>query len=319
MFFRQKRSGKYTYLQIVENRWEEGRSKQRVIVTLGRLDELREQGRLDGLLRSGAKFSHSAILLTAQQRGELPVIATQRIGPELILQRLWSELKIPQVLAALLAERRFEFPVERAVFLTVMHRLFHSGSDRNCMVWKADYHLPATESLQLHQLYRAMAWLGEPLGEDDQEGATPFAPRCIKDQIEEGLFHRRRDLFSELALVFYDKIMWPRVGLVLLQDDSPSLGFSDKDKTFGVHLSPFGLGFHDKNDKRRAALELDEDGSPKLALYDKNGTTRAELGSTSLTITRPGVAGGKVETEEKRPESSLVLFDKKGKVIWNAP
>ena len=35
-------------------------------------------------------------------------------------------------------------------------------------------------------------------------GATPFAPRCIKDQIEEGLFHRRRDLFSELALVFYD-------------------------------------------------------------------------------------------------------------------
>ena len=44
MFFRQKRSGKYTYLQIVENRWEDGRSKQRVIVTLGRLDELREHG-----------------------------------------------------------------------------------------------------------------------------------------------------------------------------------------------------------------------------------------------------------------------------------
>ena len=42
MFFRQKRSGKHTYLQIVENRWENGRSKQRVIATLGRLDELRE-------------------------------------------------------------------------------------------------------------------------------------------------------------------------------------------------------------------------------------------------------------------------------------
>ena len=123
MFFRQKRSGKYTYLQIVENRWEEGRSKQRVIVTLGRLDELREQGRLDGLLRSGAKFSQAALLLTAQQRGELPVICDPtRLGPELIFQRLWSELKIPQVLMALLAPRRFEFPVERAVFLTVMHR-----------------------------------------------------------------------------------------------------------------------------------------------------------------------------------------------------
>ena len=204
MFFRQKRSGKHTYLQIVENRWEEGRSKQRVIATLGRLDELREQGRLDGLLRSGAKLSQAAILLTAQQKGELPVVSTTRLGPELIFQRLWSELKIPQVLQGLLGGRRFEFPVERAVFLTVMHRLFHSGSDRSCMVWKEDYHLPGTESLQLHQLYRAMAWLGEPLAGDDQDGATPFAPRCIKDQIEEGLFHRRRDLFSELALVFYD-------------------------------------------------------------------------------------------------------------------
>jgi len=204
MFFRQKRSGKYTYLQIVENRWEDGRSKQRVIVTLGRLDELREQGRLDGLLRSGAKLSQAAMLLTAQQKGDLPVITTKRIGPELIFQRLWSELKIPQVLTALLASRRFEFPIERVVFLTVLHRLLHGGSDRNCMVWKDDYHLPGTETLQLHQMYRAMAWLGEPLGKDDQDGATPFAPRCIKDQIEEGLFHRRRDLFSELALVFYD-------------------------------------------------------------------------------------------------------------------
>jgi len=153
MFFRQKRSGKHIYLQIVENRWEEGRSKQRVIATLGRLDELREQGRLDGLLRSGAKLSQAAILLTAQQKGELPVVSTTRLGPELIFQRLWSELKIPHVLEGLLGGRRFEFPVERAVFLTVMHRLFHSGSDRSCMVWKEDYHLPGTESLQLHQQF----------------------------------------------------------------------------------------------------------------------------------------------------------------------
>jgi len=204
MFFRQKRSGKHTYLQIVENRWEDGRSKQRLVATLGRLDELREQGRLDGLLRSGARLSQAAIVLTAQQKGELPVIATKRLGPTLIFQRLWSELKIPQVIESLLRGRRFEFPVERAVFLTVMHRLLHSGSDRSCMAWKADYHLPGTETLKLHHLYRAMAWLGEPLGDEEQDGATPFAPRCIKDQIEEGLFHRRRDLFSELALVFYD-------------------------------------------------------------------------------------------------------------------
>ena len=56
MFFRQKKSGNRVYLQIVENRWEKGQSRQRVIATLGRLDRLQESGKLDGLLQSGAKL-----------------------------------------------------------------------------------------------------------------------------------------------------------------------------------------------------------------------------------------------------------------------
>ncbi len=204
MFFRQKKSGKYTYLQIVENRWEKGRSRQRVIATLGRLDQLTQQGTLDGLLVSGARFAEHAIVLSAQRDGQLSELSTCRIGPYLVFQRLWEELKIGQVIRSLLQQRRFEFELERAVFLAVLHRLFHGGSDRNCMAWKEDYYLPGTESLELHHLYRTMAWLGEELPREEQRGATPFAARCIKDQIEEGLFHRRRDLFSELDLVFFD-------------------------------------------------------------------------------------------------------------------
>ena len=66
-------------------------------------------------------------------------------------------------------------------------------------------------------------------------------------------------------------------------------------------------------------LILDKDVQSFLSVKDDKGRNRAVLGSTSLKITRPGVGGGKAETEEKRPESSLVLFDKKGKVIWSAP
>ncbi|MHB8304059.1 MAG: IS1634 family transposase [Acidobacteriaceae bacterium] len=58
--------------------------------------------------------------------------------------------------------------------------------------------------LELHHLYRAMAWLGESLPQDQQDGATPFAPRTNKDRIEEALFQRRRDLFSDLEIVFFD-------------------------------------------------------------------------------------------------------------------
>jgi transposase len=95
--------------------------------------------------------------------------------------------------------------LERILFLTVLHRLFKSGSDRSCvLVWKQGYEIPGTEEVVLHQVYRAMAWLGEPLPQDEQAGATPFSPRCTKDAFEEALFARRRDLFSHLDLVFFD-------------------------------------------------------------------------------------------------------------------
>ena len=104
----------------------------------------------------------------------------------------------------LLERRRFEFDVERAVFLTVLHRLVNPGSDRAADKWKNDYQIDGCELLQLHHLYRAMAWLGEELHKDQQVGKTPFAPRCTKDRIEEQLFAHRRDLFTDLQLVFFD-------------------------------------------------------------------------------------------------------------------
>ncbi len=199
MFFRQKKSGHRVYLQIVENRWEQSKSKQRVIATLGRLDQLIESGQLDALLQSGAKFSESILVLTAHREGESPAISTRRIGPALVFARLWEELQMPQVIRRLLAGRRLTLPVERILFLTVLHRLFASGSDRSCLsVWRKDHEIPGTETIALHQMYRAMAWLGESLPQDQQEGATPFSPRCTKDAFEEALFDRRRDLFGEL-------------------------------------------------------------------------------------------------------------------------
>lgn len=65
------------------------------------------------------------------------------------------------------------------------------------------YRLPGTESLDLHHLYRAMAFLGDPL-KDQPDPEILKTPRCTKDWIEEQLFEQRRDLFSKLDLVFFD-------------------------------------------------------------------------------------------------------------------
>jgi hypothetical protein len=135
MFVRIKRSGDYEYLQVVHNERLGGRVQQRVIATLGRLDVLRKTGQLDALLASCARFAEHSAVLSAQRQGRVAAAAKVRIGPPLVFQRLWEQLGLPQVLRRLLAERHFGFDVERAIFLTVLHRLFASGSDRAADVW----------------------------------------------------------------------------------------------------------------------------------------------------------------------------------------
>ena len=204
MFVRVKKSGKYDYLRVVHNEKIAGQVKQNVIATLGRLDVLKATGRIDALIASCSRFAEQVAVINASRREEIPAASKARIGPALVFERLWKELGLPEILSGLLRERKYEFSVERAVFLTVLHRLFVSGSDRAAERWKKNYAIEGAAELGLHHLYRAMAWIGTPLAEQEQWGATPFAPRCTKDLIEEALFERKRDLFSDLSIVFFD-------------------------------------------------------------------------------------------------------------------
>ena len=200
MFARVKKTGPYEYLQIVENRREDKKSRQRVIATVGRMDELRAKGQIETLTRSLSRFSEKALLVLSDRNDSLRAEA-KKIGPALIFERLWKEVGINGILHRLLAGRKFGFDVERAIFLTVLHRLFPSGSDRSCDRWHREYVINGVEGLSLHHLYRAMAFLGEEI--EDQKDHT-FSPRCTKDIVEEELFHRHRDLFGALDIVFFD-------------------------------------------------------------------------------------------------------------------
>jgi transposase len=204
VFIRTQSNGSRTYLLIVDNERVDGKVTQRVLFRLGRLDQLLASGQLDSLIQSLGRFSEKLTVLGAHARGESVTTRSTRIGPALIFERLWEVCSIDKVLSTLLKGRRFEFSVERAIFLTVLHRLFAPGSDRAAEKWKDDYTIEGVSDLELHHLYRAMAWLGEVLPSTQQDGATPFSPRTNKDLIEEALFARRRDLFSDLDIVFFD-------------------------------------------------------------------------------------------------------------------
>jgi hypothetical protein len=202
MYFRKKTSGGRVYLQIAASRRAGGQIRQRVIATLGRLDALQASGQLERLVRSGARFATQAMVLSAAQ--DDPAAAVRRIGPALVFERLWAETGCRAVIEELVLKRKHGFALERAIFLTVLHRLMGGGSDLAADRWREDYRIAGAEALELHQLYRAMAWLGEELPAREQDARTPFAPRCTKDLVEERLFSHRRDLFSRLDLVFMD-------------------------------------------------------------------------------------------------------------------
>jgi hypothetical protein len=94
------------------------------------------------------------------------------------------------------------------------------------------------------------------------------------------------------ALALYDKAENPRVGLYVAEH-GPTLQLDDK------------------AGKARVGLYVAEHG-PTLQLYDKAEKIRAVLGTTELEKTATG-------STETRAESSLVLFNQRGRVLWEAP
>jgi hypothetical protein len=111
------------------------------------IDQLQEKDRVETLLRSLSRFSEKVLPVLL---GKSDVSASsKKIGPALIFERLWEELGTKKVIKDLLSHRNFAFDVERAIFLTVPHRLFVAGSDRSCEKWSRAYKIKAVESLSL--------------------------------------------------------------------------------------------------------------------------------------------------------------------------
>jgi hypothetical protein len=227
MFVRVKKIGAYEYLYLVENVREGGRHVQRVVKALGRKDEIADSDMLDGLIASAARHSRRSIVLSRFYRGELPELRRLSIGPDLVFGRLWAETGCGDVLKRLLATRRFECDVERAVYLTVLHRLMVSGSDRHASTWRNAFHVTGADGLDLDDAYKAMAWLGEV----DASG------RSTAEAVEEALYRHRQPLLGEITLAFFDT-----TSLWFEGAGGESLGQRGHTKDYRGHLKQVVLG-----------------------------------------------------------------------------
>jgi Transposase DDE domain len=186
----QSNGRRYQYLQIVENRREGVRVRQHIVGNLGRLDELLETGDLDRVIRQLVEHCPSVKLVRAQAAGALAVESDKLWGPVLIVERIWEELGLKELLRSFAArkKKRFDFDWERMIFAQVLQRLLEPGSDLRGSKWIETVHEPAFAGLQLAHFYRSLGWLWEK-----------------KQEIELALYRRELDLFNaELELVFFD-------------------------------------------------------------------------------------------------------------------
>ena len=192
MFIRLKQGGNkanpHEYVQIVESYREGSSVRQRVITTLGRLDRLRTEGQLDGLIKSLCRLSETLQVVEAFGIPQIDSCSTKLWGPPLVFGRLWKRQGIPGILQGLASGRRLEFDLERVSFALSLQRLMEPGSDLQGSRWVRTVEAPGFEAIELQHLYRGVGVLSD-----------------LRESLERKLYLHDRDLFNQtLDLVFMD-------------------------------------------------------------------------------------------------------------------
>jgi len=173
------------YLQLVESHRENGKVRQQLVCSVGRLDVLHTSGGLDRLIASLARHSERC-WVEAEAGGLLSWARTY--GPVLVFRRLWEDLGLSRQMGLLQSATGLQFSIDETAFAMVLHRLLDPGSKRATHRWLETVYRPEFESLELQHLYRCLDHLAEG-----------------KEVVEDGLFSRNRDLFSlDVDLVLFD-------------------------------------------------------------------------------------------------------------------
>jgi hypothetical protein len=237
MFVRTIKNAKGTqYLQIVRSYRKDGKVRQEVLFSLGRLDRLQSTGQLDSLVRSLSRFCLKTSLIDLTK--DLSIDKVYYLGAVHFVRRLWEKTGLSKAFANMTTSiARRAIPVADLTLAMIAGRFLTPSSKRRLglEIWEKVYPdlLPVTE-LPLHWLYRTM---------DDIYSR--------REMIERTLFDRQgqRDLFNqELDLVFYD---------------TTTLYFESTDDKRG-NLRRFGYSKEHRVDCTQVVLGLlvDRDGIP---------------------------------------------------------
>jgi transposase len=180
-----KNSSGQGYYHLVESYWEDGKSKQRTLLSLGRVGE----DKMDDVVAAIGR--HKDVLSVMELAKSIVVDDTFILGPLLILERMFDQLGINDALKSICDEHpRLGLDLKRIVFTLVASRFVRPGSKLKVFehLVKKLYPEMVCSDLQLHQIYRTLDLLFQS-----------------KEKIEQALYWHNRDLLSmEVDVVLYD-------------------------------------------------------------------------------------------------------------------
>lgn len=174
-----------SYYHLVESYRDQGKVKQRTLLSLGKVGE----DRLDELVSAISR--HKSVLSVLEAAQSLSIEDTYILGPLLAIQHVFSSFGIDRLLHEIAGKHpRLQFDFARTVFTMVICRFLRPCSKLKIFEKWQDKLYPEMlcAKSELHHLYRALDLLREH-----------------KEEIEGGLYWTNRNLLTmSVDVVLYD-------------------------------------------------------------------------------------------------------------------
>lgn len=174
-----------SYYHLVESYRDQGKVRQRTLLSLGKVEE----DRLGELV--SAISHHKDVLTVLEAAKSLEIENTYVLGPLLALQHIFKRFGISSILSEISSfHPQLQFNFEQTVFTMVVCRFLKPGSKLKIFEYWQDKLYPELLSGkdELHHLYRALDMLSQH-----------------KEEIEQKLYWNDRDLLDlSVDVVLYD-------------------------------------------------------------------------------------------------------------------
>lgn len=178
-----KQNGKqYKYYQIVESQRIKGKVRQKLILSLGDLEQA------TNIAKATVHLVENLGLIDVDT--EIAPVWSKEYGLPFVFQRLFNDCGLKEIINNIaLKHKKLGFDLKKTVFNLILNRLMEPCSEhRIAKHWNRNIYEQLVAKIKLQHLYRAVRLLSQ-----------------YKEEIEQCLFSQTRDLFHQkIDLAFFD-------------------------------------------------------------------------------------------------------------------